>query len=75
MDVRTFHSPLSHFDPTSLIDSLDQPLLVLDAECCVVFVNAAAQRLLKLSLRELQGQPLDLLFADGALVRSRLARE
>jgi len=74
MDVRTFHSPLSHFDPTALFDSLAQPFLVLDRECCVVFANAAARRLLTLSMRELQGQPLDLLFADGALLRSRLAR-
>jgi len=74
MDVRTFHSPLSHFDPTSLIDSLAQPLMVLDGECCVVFANAAARRLLKASMRDLQGQPLDLLFADGPVVRGRLTR-
>lgn len=74
MDVETFHSPLSHFDATGLLESLAQPVLVLDAECCVVFANAAARRLLSLSMRELQGQPLDLLFADGALLRARLAR-
>lgn len=74
MDVDTFHSPLSHFDATGLLDSLAQPVLVLDAECCVVFANASARRILSLSLRELQGQPLDLLFADGALLRAKLAR-
>ena len=74
MDVETFHSPLSHFDATGLLDSLTQPVLVLDAECCVVFANASARRILSLSLRELQGQPLDLLFADGALLRAKLAR-
>ncbi len=74
MDVETFHSPLSHFDATGLLDSLTQPLLVLDAECCVVFANASARRLLTLSMRELQGQPLDLLFFEGALLRAKLAR-
>jgi nitrogen-specific signal transduction histidine kinase len=74
MDAQSFHSPLSHFDATGLIDSLAVPLLVLDADCCVVFANASARSLLSLSLRELPGQPLDLLFADGQILRATLAR-
>jgi nitrogen-specific signal transduction histidine kinase len=74
MDVQSFQSPLSHFDATGLLDSLEQPLLVLDAECCVVFANASARRLLTLSMRELQGQPLDLLFTEGQRLRGTLAR-
>ena len=74
MDVQSFHSPLSHFDATGLIDSMPQPMLVLDAEGCVVFANAAALRVLSLSMRELQGQPLDLLFIDGQRLRAALSR-
>ena len=74
MDVQTFDSPLSHFDATGVLDSLEQPLLVLDAEGCVVFANEAARRLLSLSMRELQGQPLDLLFTEGQRLRGTLAR-
>ena len=74
MDVQSFHSPLSHFDATGLLDSMPQPMLVLDAEGCVVFANPSARRLLSLSMRELQGQPLDLLFIDGQKLRTALAR-
>jgi nitrogen-specific signal transduction histidine kinase len=73
MDAQSFQS-LSHFDATGLIDALALPVLVLDAECCVVFANAAARSLLSLSLRELQGQPLDLLFTDGHVLRATLGR-
>jgi nitrogen-specific signal transduction histidine kinase len=74
MDGQTLHSPLSHFDATPLLDSLALPVLVLDGDCCVVYVNRAARALLCLGLRELQGQPLDLLFAHGQLLRSSLSR-
>lgn len=74
MDAQPFHSPLSHFDATGLIDTLALPVLVLDAECCVVFANASARSLLTLSLRELQGQPLDLLFMDGQILRAALGK-
>ena len=74
MDVQSFHSPLSHFDATGLLDSLAQPVLVLDAEGCVVFANVTARKLLSLSMRELQGLPLDLLFIDGQWLRAALAR-
>jgi len=75
MEAQSFQSsPLSHFDATGLIDSLALPVLVLDAECCVVFANVSARALLTMSMRELQGQPLDLLFADGQLLRGALRR-
>jgi len=74
MDVETFHSPLSHIDATGLLDSLAHAVLVLDAECCVVYANAAARHVLTLSMRELQGQPLDLLFIEGQRLRATLAR-
>ncbi len=75
MEPQTFHSTLSHLDATGLIDTLPQPILILDSEVCVAFANRAARALLGLSLRELQGQPLDLLFQDGQALRATFTRQ
>jgi nitrogen-specific signal transduction histidine kinase len=74
VDAPSYHSPLSHFDATDMLETLGLPVLVLDRECCVVFVNQAARRLTGLAPRQMQGQPLDLLFADGRGLRASLSR-
>jgi hypothetical protein len=73
MDAQSIQSPLSHLDATGLLDRLAVPVVILDAECCLVYGNASARRLLSLTMRELQGQPLDLLFCDGQVLRAALA--
>jgi nitrogen-specific signal transduction histidine kinase len=72
-DAHTIHSPLSHFDATSMLESLALPVLVLDRDCCVVFINGAARAVLHSGLRELQGRPLDLLFEQGLRLRAALS--
>lgn len=74
MDVPASVSPLSHFDATPLLECLALPVLILDRDCCVTYVNARARALLGLELPQLQGQPLDLLFEQGTEIRGRLAR-
>jgi nitrogen-specific signal transduction histidine kinase len=74
MDASTIPSPLSHLDAATMLDTLAVPVLVLDRDCCVVFINGSACALLGLQLRQLRGQPLDLLFADGQRVRGMLSR-
>ncbi|MET0291446.1 MAG: PAS domain-containing protein [Steroidobacteraceae bacterium] len=74
MDAHPFVSPLSHFDATPLLESLALPVLILDRDCCVIFANAMARSLLGLGVRDLRGQPLDLLFEEGHALRLSLAR-
>jgi nitrogen-specific signal transduction histidine kinase len=73
MDAQTFLSPLSHIDAAGMLESIAVPVLVLDRDCCVVFANCAARTLLRVGLRELRGQPVDLLFTEGSRLRGVLS--
>ena len=74
---RLFTSPLSHYDPTDLLDALSTGLAVLDAQLCVVYANVAAQDLLAMSFNQSRGRPFAELFTDcnGLIATLRRARE
>lgn len=57
-------SPLAHYDPADLVDSLATGIVVLDAQLCVVYANVAAQTLLAMSFNQARGRPVSELFAD-----------
>ena len=57
-------SPLAHYDPADLVDSLATGIMVLDAQLCVVYANVAAQTLLAISFNQARGRPVSELFAD-----------
>jgi two-component system, NtrC family, nitrogen regulation sensor histidine kinase GlnL len=50
-------SPLSHFDPTELLDALATGIVMLDAQLCAMYANVAAQDLLAFSLNKARGRP------------------
>lgn len=50
-------SPLSHFDPTDLLDALSTGIIMLDAQLCAIYANVAAQDLLAFSLNKARGRP------------------
>lgn len=72
MDARSFHTPLAHLDATAVLEALAQPLLILDADCCVAYANRASLRLLAVEMPALQGRPLHHLFLDGPGLALRL---
>ena len=47
------------------LDLLPSAILLLDAECCVVHGNPAAENLVEASLKNLVGQPVQRLFSGG----------
>ena len=59
-----FHSPLSHFEPTELFDSLSTGIVVLDAQLCPIYANVSAQDFMAVSLRQARGRPFADLFYD-----------
>lgn len=71
-------SPLSHFDPADLLDSLATGIVVLDRQLCVVYANVAAQDLLGAGFARARGRPFVDLLADsnglGAILRRALER-
>jgi two-component system nitrogen regulation sensor histidine kinase GlnL len=61
-------SPLSHFDPTELLDALSTGIVMLDAQLCPIYANVAAQGLLAFSLNQARGRPFgDFLHDSNAL--------
>ena len=59
-----YHSPLSHFEPTELFDSLSTGIVVLDAQLCPIYANVSAQDFMAVSLRQARGRPFADLFYD-----------
>ena len=62
--AQDFHSPLSHFEPTELFDSLSTGIVVLDAQLCPIYANVSAQDFMAVSLRQARGRPFADLFYD-----------
>jgi len=61
-------SPLSHFDPTDLLDALSTGIVMLDAQLCAIYANVAAQDLLAFSVNQARGRPFgDFLHDPSAL--------
>lgn len=58
-------SPLSHFDPASLLDALATGIVVLDRQLCVVYANVAAQDLLGAGFVRARGRPFADLLVDS----------
>lgn len=67
-------SPLSHFDPTELIDALSTGVVVLDAQLCVVYANVGTQDLLGFGLNQVRGRPVGNLFAESDVLNQLLRR-
>jgi PAS domain-containing protein len=55
--LRDYHSPLSHFEPTELFDTLSTGIVVLDAQYCPIYANVSAQDFMAVSLRQARGRP------------------
>jgi nitrogen-specific signal transduction histidine kinase len=70
-------SVLSHFEPADLLDALSIGVVVLDAQLCVIYANAAAQDALAFHVNQARGRPFgDFLGQSSALVpRLRRALE
>jgi len=62
--LQDYHSPLSHFEPTELFDSLSTGIVVLDAQLCPIYANVSAQDFMAVSLRQARGRPFADLFYD-----------
>ena len=43
--LRDYHSPLSHFEPTELLDTLSTGIVVLDAQYCAPSTPMSARRI------------------------------
>ncbi|HEX7417653.1 MAG TPA: nitrogen regulation protein NR(II), partial [Steroidobacteraceae bacterium] len=66
---RAFPSPISHFDPADLMDSVATGIVVLDRQLCVTYANVAAQNVLAVSFSQVRGRPFkDLLFDPKDLI-------
>jgi two-component system nitrogen regulation sensor histidine kinase GlnL len=69
-----FTSPLSHFDPTDLLDALSTGILLLDSQLCVIYANVGAQDLLAVSLNQARGRPISELFHGAQPLVTTLRR-
>jgi two-component system, NtrC family, nitrogen regulation sensor histidine kinase GlnL len=69
-----FTSPLSHFDPTDLLDALSTGILLLDSQLCVIYANVGAQDLLAVSLNQARGRPINELFHGAQQLVGTLRR-
>ena len=67
-------SPLSHFEPTELFDSLSTGIVVLDAQLCPIYANVSAQDFMAASLRHARGRPFSELFYDSRQLVTVLRR-
>jgi two-component system nitrogen regulation sensor histidine kinase GlnL len=67
-------SPLSHFDPASLLDVLSTGIVILDSQLCMIYANVGAQDLLAHGLNQARGRPITELFADPEALRRLLLR-
>jgi two-component system nitrogen regulation sensor histidine kinase GlnL len=66
---RAIPSPISHFDPADLLDSLATGIVVLDRQLCVTYANVSAQDVLAVSFNQARGRPFaELLVEPGDLV-------
>jgi two-component system nitrogen regulation sensor histidine kinase GlnL len=66
---RAFPSPIAHFDPADLVDSLATGIVVLDRQLCVNYANVAAQDVLAVSFNQARGRPFaELLVEPNGLV-------
>ncbi len=73
--LREYSSPLSHFEPTELLDTLSTGIVVLDGQLCPIYANVSAQDFMAVSLKQARGRPFADLFFDprqlvGVLRRS-----
>jgi PAS domain-containing protein len=50
-------SVLCHFEPADLLDALSIGVVVLDAQLCVIYANAAAQDALAFRVDQVRGRP------------------
>jgi two-component system nitrogen regulation sensor histidine kinase GlnL len=71
---RDWSSPLSHFEPTELFDSLSTGIVVLDAQLCPIYANVSAQDFMAASLRHARGRPFSELFYDSRQLVAVLRR-
>jgi two-component system nitrogen regulation sensor histidine kinase GlnL len=67
-------SPLAHFDPADLLDTLSTGIVVLDRQLCVTYANVAAQDLLGAGFARARGRPFTDLLADSNGLRMVLQR-
>lgn len=58
-------SPISHFDPTDLLDALATGIVMLDRHLCVIYANVAAQDLLATGFTRARGRPFTDLLIDS----------
>jgi two-component system, NtrC family, nitrogen regulation sensor histidine kinase GlnL len=63
--LREFSSPLSHFEPTELLDTLSTGIVVLDGQLCPIYANVSAQDFMAVSLKQARGRPFADLFFDS----------
>jgi two-component system, NtrC family, nitrogen regulation sensor histidine kinase GlnL len=69
-----YSSPLSHFEPTELFDTLSTGIVVLDGQLCPIYANVSAQDFMAVSLRQARGRPFTDLFFDSAQLKQILRR-
>jgi two-component system, NtrC family, nitrogen regulation sensor histidine kinase GlnL len=67
-------SPLSHYEPTELLDSLSTGIVLLDAQMCLIYANVSAQNLMAVSVNQARGRPFGSLFHDSQLLSTVLRR-
>ena len=72
--LREFSSPLSHFEPTELLDTLSTGIVVLDGQLCPIYANVSAQDFMAVSLKQARGRPFADLFYDARHLVSVLRR-
>ena len=72
--LREYSSPLSHFEPTELLDTLSTGIVVLDGHLCPIYANVSAQDLMAVSLKQARGRPFADLFFDPRQLVSVLRR-
>jgi len=72
--LREYSSPLSHFEPTELLDTLSTGIVVLDGHLCPIYANDSAQDLMAVSLKQARGRPFADLFFDPRQLVSVLRR-
>jgi nitrogen-specific signal transduction histidine kinase len=63
--LREYSSPLSHFEPTELLDTLSTGIVVLDGQLCPIYANVSAQDFMAVSLKQARGRPFADLFYDA----------
>jgi two-component system, NtrC family, nitrogen regulation sensor histidine kinase GlnL len=67
-------SPLSHFEPAELLDTLSTGIVVLDGQLCLIYANVSAQDLMAVSVNQARGRPFGDLFHDSRQLTAILRR-